>query len=224
MIKAVIYTRFSPRRNAGDSESCETQKAYCEQYAHNKGYEIVKVFDDPAVSGKEENRPLLWAAIEYLEKDSVLLVYKLDRLARNVYLMELLRRAVATAGGRIEAVQGDVEGDGPEQVMIRQVLASIAEYERKVCALRTKFAMLHLQKTGRRMGRYAPYGWRIDPDNPGEMLPVEEEMKAVQLIMKMHYVGNRNVDIIKVLNLTMPQAARAGKWTNKAVFKILGRG
>lgn len=223
-IKAVIYTRFSPRRNAETCESCETQKAYCEQHAYKKKYEIVAYFADKAISGKEGDRPILWEAIEALDRGYVLLVYKLDRLARNVYLMECLRRAVSVSGARIEAVEGDVEGDGPEQVMVRQVLASVAEYERKICALRTKYAMLHHQKNGRRMGRFAPYGWTIDTADPTRMIVNEVEAKAVKIILDMHKSGVRQYFITDMLNQTMPQACRTGKWLQKAVMKIIQRG
>jgi DNA invertase Pin-like site-specific DNA recombinase len=223
-MNCIIYTRFSDRRNAEDCESLEVQSAYCEQHAHKKGYAVAHTFSDAAMSGKDEDRPGMWAAIEHLDKGDVLLVYKLDRLARNVYLMELVRRAVATAGARIEAVQGDVEGEGPEQVLIRQMLASIAEYERKITALRTKWAMLHHQKSGRRMGRYAPYGWEIDPDDPRNMLPVEKEQSAIAVVYQLADAGRTTNQIHLEMNKNMRYAARAKSgWNYKTISKIVGR-
>jgi len=224
--QAVIYTRFSPRRDESMCESCETQAAYCEQHAHQMGLEIVARFDDKAVSGKDGERPLLWAAIERLERGDVLLVYKPDRLARNLYLMEQLRRAVTAVGARIMCVQGDVEGDGPEAVMIRQVIASINEYERKIIGLRTKFAMLHHQKNGRLMSRHPPYGWRVDPDGDegGRMIEVPEEQRAISRIRALRKNGvTSSSTIAQVLNAEMPEVARAGKWSAKTVGKIIGR-
>jgi DNA invertase Pin-like site-specific DNA recombinase len=221
--RAIIYTRYSPRRNSEECESCEVQLAYCEQHAHKKGYTIEKTFEDRAVSGKDEDRPGMWAAIEHLERGDVLLVMKHDRLARNVYLSELVRRAVETVGARIEAVQGDVEGDGPEHVMIRQVLASIAEYERKITALRTKYAMLHHQKNGRRMGRYAPYGFAVDPDDPKRLTPVGAEQVALERIVELHGQGKNTCEIARVMNSEMPELARGEQWVPKTIRKIVGR-
>ena len=223
-MNAIIYTRFSPQRHGGESESCETQLAYCEQLAHNKGYAVAGMFEDREASGADEDRPGLWAAIDALAKGDVLLVYKLDRLARNVYLAEMIRRAVAVAGGRIEAVMGDVEGDGPESVMIRQVLASIAEYERKIIALRTKFAMLHHQRNGRRMGRYAPYGFEIDALDSTRLVPVEAEQEAVARILALHADGRNALNISQTLNAEGVPARSGGKWNRKTVAKIIGRG
>lgn len=221
--RAIIYTRFSPRKNAEECESCETQQAYCEQQAHNKKYEIGLVIKDADVSGADEYRPKLWAAIEALRRGDILIVYKRDRLARNVYLSEQINRAVASRGATIEAVSGDVDGDGPEHVMIRQVLSSIAEYERKLIADRTSHAMRMHQSNGRRMGRYAPYGWSIDPEDAKRLVVHPVEQAAVGIIRQMAGEGVGMSVIAKSLNANMPQAARFGKWTHVTVRKIARR-
>lgn len=221
-MNCVIYTRFSPRRNADESESCETQHAYCEQLAHKKGYKILASYADKAVSGAEEDRPQMWEAIERA-KGGVLMVYKPDRLARNVYLMEMIRRAVREVGGRIEAVQGDVDGEGIEQDMIRQVLSTFSEYERKIIAKRTSHAMRQHQRNGRRMGRFCPYGWEQDPNDPRRMLPVPAEVAAVDRVNELRTQGKRLADIVRVLNEEMPDVCRKGKWCSKTVYKIAKR-
>jgi len=220
MKRAIIYTRFSPRRNADKCESCESQQAFCEQHAAKKGYELGPQFHDPDVSGKDEYREKLWQAIETLRKGDVLLVYKRDRLARNVYLSEQIGRAVETRGGRIEAVAGDVEGDGHEQVLVRQMLASIAEYERKLIGQRTSHAMKQHQRQGRRMSRHAPYGWQIDPADPKRMVRVSLEQSMITRIKTLRGEGKSLGEIVKVMD---PLAARTGHWNVKLVWKILKR-
>ena len=220
---AIIYTRFSPRRNAEECESGATQQAYCEQYAHDNGYVVGDVHHDEAVSGSDADRPNLWAAVAELGRGDVLLVYKRDRLARDVYLAECIRRAVKIQGATIEAVTGDVEGDGAEQVMVRQVIAAFSEYERKAIAKRTSHAMLEHQRRGRRMSRHAPYGWRIDPRNPKRMEAVESEVVAVERIKALHAEGVGPYVIAGKLNAEMPGTARSGKWNHKTIYKILGR-
>ncbi len=139
--KAIIYARFSPRRNADECESIETQEHYCRHYCEKHGYEVVAVFADPDVSGSDEDRQQLWDAIDALKRGYVLVTYKADRLARGVYLDEAIRRAVTKAGAVVEVVEGSPNGDEPQDVLIRQVLAAFAEYERKVIAARTRAAM-----------------------------------------------------------------------------------
>jgi site-specific DNA recombinase len=221
--RAIIYTRFSPRRNSDQSESCEIQLAICEQHAAKKGYEVAGIFHDKDVSGKDEFREVLWKAIESLEKGDVLLCFKRDRLARNLYLSEQINRAVLKNGATIEAVTGDVEGDTDEIVMIRQVLASISEYERKMMAKRTKFSMLQHQKNGKRMGRYAPYGWKIDPEDPSRLVEVDKEQEALARIKVLHAAGKNTCEIARAMNEEMGYLARGPKWVPKTIRKIISR-
>lgn len=218
--QAIIYTRFSPRANADKCESCEVQRDYCEKYAAAHGMEIAAVFDDPDVSGADEYREKLWQAIEALPKGGVLLVYKRDRLARNVYLSEQINRAVEKKGATIEAVTGDVQGNSAETVMIRQVLAAIAEYERKMIASRTRHAMRFHQSQGRRMGSECPYGWMPDPADAKRMLPCQRELAVVEEIRAKHAEGMAYHAIMTWLNKERRELARHGAWNAKTVRKI----
>ena len=222
-MNAIIYTRFSPRRNSDDSESCDVQLAYCEQYCSTKGHSVTQVFHDPDVSGADEYREKLWLAINAIEKGMVLIVYKRDRLARNVFLSEQINRAVEKKGGTIEAVSGDVIGNTPEAQMIRQVLASIAEYERRIIGIRTSHAMRYHQSHGRRMGAACPYGWKDNPDEPGMMVESEEERAIIQEMMSMRSTGEGYRAITKWLNENRFEYSRTGTWNAKTVRKVILR-
>lgn len=220
--KAIIYTRFSPRPDANDSDSCETQERICRDYAQLKGFEVVSVHADPDRSGADEFREELWAAINEIKKGCVLLVYKRDRLARNVYLAESINRAVAKRQGRIVAVTGDVEGDTPETQLIRQVVAAMAEYERKLISKRTSDAMKAKQRAGKRVSRYAPYGWRFDAD--GVTLiedPAEQEVRRE--ILRLHAQGVGYFSIAK--RASEMRKARNGKdFAISVIYQICKRG
>lgn len=223
MKNCIVYTRFSPRRNADESESCEVQRAYCERYAADHGLRITREIDDPDVSGADEYRENLWLAIEELPRGGVLLVYKRDRLARNVYLSEQINRAVERKGATIEAVTGDVKGDSDEARMIRQVLAAIAEYERKMIASRTRHAMRYHLAHGRIMGGEPPYGYSRDPNDPKMMVPNKAEQEIVDLIRKWRGEGSGFRTIAARLDRDYPGSARHAKWNGKVVKKIAER-
>jgi site-specific DNA recombinase len=220
MRNAVVYTRFSPRRNAETCESCEAQLAHCEQYAHSHQLEVKACYHDKDASGADEYREPLWQAIKDLRKGDVLLVYKRDRLARNVYLSEQINRSVAKRGGTIEAVSGDVAGTSAEHTMIRQVLASVAEYERKLISSRTKHSMKYYQSQGRRMGRYAPYGWMLDPADPSRMIVAPQEVAAIEEMRRLRREGKSLRSIVQHLDTTMPKASRIGHWSLSAVWSV----
>lgn len=217
-MKAIIYTRHSPQRNGKESESCEVQAAYCEELAAKKKWKVGGIYEDREKSGSDENRPGMWAAINQLEKGDVLLVWKLDRLARNVYLMECARKTVKVCKARIVAVQGDVEGDSAEAVMIRQILSSVMEYERKIIALRTKFAMLHYQRNGRRMSSRPPYGYCYEGDS---MVEIEDEQKAVRYIMQQHGDKHPTLEIVQAMNKSFYDTRTGRKWVRRDVERII---
>lgn len=223
--RAIIYTRFSPRKNAEECESCEVQQAYCEQYAHDHGYTVAAVRSDRALSGGDADRPGLFAAIGLLRRGDVLLVYHPYRLARDTYLAESIRRSVSRAGATIECVKGDIEGDANDPMVraMRQIVDVIGELERRTTAQRTSDAMRRYQSEGRRMGRYIPYGWAEDPNDGKRMLKVEHEQTAIERIRELVTAGNAPGAIARTLNAEMAEAARGGEWTARTVRKIAGR-
>src|SRR2546430_154962 len=81
MTPAIVYSRWSPRPNAEDCLSIETQLDRCRAFCQGNEYEIVQDYQEPNVSG-DDCRPELEKAIEHAKRlRAVLVVYKLDRAA-----------------------------------------------------------------------------------------------------------------------------------------------
>jgi DNA invertase Pin-like site-specific DNA recombinase len=173
MTKAVIYCRFSDRKDAENCQSNETQRDLCSEYCLAKGYDVAGVYLDDAISGAEEDRPILWAAVDSLKRGMVLVVYRADRLARNAYLHHLIYKRVEERKAFVEVVNSDHNGDSPENELVRGILALFAAYERKVIAARTKAASLRHQAAGRAMSKEPPIGksrvGKALVDNPAEL-------------------------------------------------------
>jgi DNA invertase Pin-like site-specific DNA recombinase len=222
-VKAIIYARFSPRPNAEESESIETQLDYGRKYCEEHGLEVAGEYSDRALSGEDEDRPGLWAAVDALRRGNVLVVYRLDRLARSVYLSEYIRRQVEKRKARIEAVQGGGNGESPEETFIRQVLQAEAEYSRKVTAARTKYAMLRHQAAGRRMGSRIPYGWKQDPANPMLMTKDEGEQATIARIVALRKQGLTLRGIKAVLEAEGRPFRDRPTWNHTTVQKVLKR-
>jgi len=222
MTRAVIYCRFSPRRNEGECESIEVQRDLCRGYCRRRRWPVEGEHEDRALSGAEEDRPGLWAAVEQLRKGWVLLVYKRDRLARDVYLSEYILREVAKRGARVESVVAEGNGDGPEAVLVRQVLAAFAEYERKAIAARTRAAMLRHQKAGRRMSCKPPYGWKVDPADPRRLVEDPMEQIALGWIREMKEEGLGLRQIASALSGSGVRP-RGSRWHHGTVKTILAR-
>jgi site-specific DNA recombinase len=221
MTRSILYARFSPRPDADESQSCEQQRAACTRYCAAKGYSCVDkdYYEDRSASGDDADRPGLWAAIGALRRGNVLVVRWRSRLARDVYLAEHIRRAVETAGARIEAAE-EQNGETPDDRFIQQILAAFAEREKRIIAIRTKYAMLRHQRNGRYMGGEPPYGWRTED---GRLLQDPDEQHTLGYILEMRERGVSLREIAERLGLKGRPARGGGAWSHGSVAKILRR-
>ena len=84
-MKAVIYARYSSDNQR--EESIEGQIRECKAYAERNGITILSSYIDRAFSAKTDNRPDFQRMIKDSAKGlfDVVIVWKLDRFARNRY-------------------------------------------------------------------------------------------------------------------------------------------
>lgn len=230
MTSAVIYARFSPRRRADECTSNETQEQLCREYAERQGWEVCGVFADEGVSGDTPiaQRPGLTAAIAALRAGDVLLVWRRDRLARDLVVDLDAEEEVKRRKARLVSVEGDpTKGANTATArFVRRMLAVTAAYEKELAAERTSLTHLAKQRRGKRVGRRAPYGTRLDPDDPTRLVPDPVEIEAVHLAMALREEGLSNYRIAKRLDEEYPHACRApsGKWDPKTVGAMIDRG
>jgi len=180
-VKCHLYSRFSPRPDSAESESCISQVRDLREEAAKRRWKVAGEFSDPDCKGDDEDRPAIWQAMAALQKGQVLFVWKSCRLARSVYLSEILHRHAREQGARIEFLHGR-NGDSADDVLVRQILAAVDEHTKKANAARTKYAMLSHQKNGRRMSRFAPLGRMIDPNDPKRLIASTEELELIAQI------------------------------------------
>ena len=203
--RAVIYARHSPRpERGGPSQSSDRQLEHCRKWCSKRGIEVVAEYADRGVSGAKLERPGLWGAVATVAdgKANLLIVYRRDRLSREVLGGEVIRHEIERHNGRIVATDGDVDGDGPEVVMIRQILAAVAEYERKLIGIRTSMAMRALSAKGRTFGHTAPYGFEMiyEADGKPGRVPKPGEYETRNKIVEMYNKGYSISELVTIAN------------------------
>lgn len=162
MTNCFVYLRVSGLAQV-EGEGFPRQLAACEDYARRNDLVIVKTFQDEGVSGKNEldNRPALRELLEELMADGVkvVIVEKLDRLARDLIVQETIIQDFQRRGFRIiSATEQEVTSNDPTRVLIRQILGAFFEYDRKMISARLADARRRVKaRTGRCEGRL-PYG------------------------------------------------------------------
>jgi DNA invertase Pin-like site-specific DNA recombinase len=113
------------------------------------------IYEDYA-SGKKDDRPGLNACLKALRKGDTLVVWKLDRLGRNLkhlltIIDDLEKREV---GLKVLTGQGvNIDTTTPNGKLVFGIFASIAEYERTLISERTKAGLQSARARGRKGGR-----------------------------------------------------------------------
>jgi DNA invertase Pin-like site-specific DNA recombinase len=113
-----------------------------------------KAFSEKISGAKADNRKELHRALKALGQGDVLLVTRLDRLARSTRDLLNILDAVAKAGAGFKSL-ADIWADTttPHGRLILTVLAGLAEFERELIKARTSEGRKHAKARGVRMGR-----------------------------------------------------------------------
>ena len=136
----VGYARVSTLDQNPSLQRDALQQAGCE-----------KIFEEHASSGKE--RPELARAIEFCRPDDVLVVWKLDRLARST--QELLKTAELLADRKIglRCITQPIDTTSPGGRLVFTIFAAMAEFERELIRERTNAGLKAAVARGRKGGR-----------------------------------------------------------------------
>ena len=108
------------------------------------------------VSGKKDDRPGLAACLQALREGDTLVVWKLDRLGRNLrHLVNVVHDLTGRGVGlRVLTGQGAaIDTTTPAGKLIFGIFASLAEFERDLISERTRAGLASARARGRKGGR-----------------------------------------------------------------------
>ncbi len=120
-----------------------------------------------------------------------ILVYRLDRIARDALIAETLYGEWTKAGVRIVSVSEAMLDDSLSGRLLRTILAGFAEYERAVIALRTSSGRkARVASAGTFHGGGVPYDYRATGDRHqsghGVLAVDERHAEAVRRAFQLH--------------------------------------
>ena len=107
------------------------------------------------MSGARDDRPGFAACMQYLREGDTLIVWRLDRLGRNMRGIINMLHELTERGVTVRSLHDGVDTSTSTGRMVAGILMSIAEYERELIRERTALKLEHARKSGRKFGRPA---------------------------------------------------------------------
>lgn len=222
--KALSYMRVSSRTQV-DGDGFPRQRATIAAFAAARGLDVVEEFRDEGVSGTLglADRPGLTALLEATTADGVrtVLVEKADRLARDLVESELILRTFREQGIRVVEAEGGTDltngsDDGnPTGVLIRQVLAAVAQFEKSGLVAKLRAARDRVRRQRGRCEGPPAYGVR------------DAEAAGLKRLLELAAdpAGNRRslAEIAAALNSEQVPTRSGRPWARSTVQTLLAR-
>jgi len=223
--KAAGYIRVSTQEQAENGLGLEVQRQAIERYCADHGLDLVQVYEDAGVSGTRADRAG-WGAllIDMERKDfQVLLVLRLDRLARDAALNEFMAMDVEKAGVELVSVmEPSISTKGEEAGFIRRILSNLAQYEKERLVARLKAARRVKRAQGGYGGGWLAYGYGIEGEGrDAKVVTIPEEADVVRAIYEAALAGiSRNRIAKRLRNKGIP-TRRGGRWAAQTICTII---
>lgn len=195
-MRFAIYSRKS--RFTGKGESIDNQIDDCRRFILSNfpdtKEEEIYVYEDEGYSGKNTNRPQFqqMMTVEDKEPFDFIVVYRLDRISRNMSDFAVLMDKLAKKGTSFYSTNERFDTSTVSGQMMMTISAAFAQFERQIIAERVRDNVYKLAKTGRWLGGTPPLGFTSQNetyiDDSGierkchKLIENEKELALVRLI------------------------------------------
>jgi DNA invertase Pin-like site-specific DNA recombinase len=202
------YLRVSTQKQGIDGYGIDTQRAAIAKYI--PAAEFIEV-----ESGKRKDRPELLKALDYCKKNSaVLVVAKLDRLARNVAFVSMLMES------SVEFVCADFPTANRLTI---HIIAAVAEHEAVMISARTKAGLAAAKAKGVDLGKSMDLEKAIKGHVTQSQVADRNAAKIRNTVNGLVASGMSLRGIAAELNAMAVPTPRGSRWTAQGVKNALAR-
>lgn len=221
--RMVAYYRVSTARQGTSGLGLEAQRAAVSRLVAQRGGELVAEFTE-VESGKDDARPKLAAALNLVQvTGATLVIAKLDRLSRNLTFLSKLQDS------GVPFIAADTPEANDTTV---QLLAVLAQHERKAISQRTKEALAAAKRRGAKLGN--PKGAEVlkGQAEKGATASAAVRSNAAQayadqlrpIIEGLREAGHTSLGALaRELTAMGARTPRGGKWHKATVAAVLKR-
>lgn len=229
-MKVISYLRVSTDKQAEEGLGLEIQRQKIAAWAKASRHRIVARYSDEGISGSNglEGRRALADALSALREGKAggFVVYRLDRLARDLIVQETLLAELRRMGCHVfstfpsEAAYMEDDPDDPSRKLIRQVLGAVSEYEKSMISLRLRSGRQRKSEQGGYAYGAPMFGKRADAK---ALVEDETEQQTIQRIDELCGSGASIRAIARTLNSEGHPSKRGGLWHPQTVARIVKR-
>ena len=158
--RVVIYARFSSHSQT--EQSIEGQLRECYDFARRNDYLVIAEYIDRALTGTTDKRPEFLRMIEDSKKKNFdyVLVYQLDRFARNRYDSANYKAKLKKNGVRVLSAKENITEDA-SGILVEGMLESMAEYYSAELSQKVRRGVKESLLKGHFVGGYGLFGYDI---------------------------------------------------------------
>ena len=217
-MKAVIYARYSSDNQR--EESIDGQLRECKAFAERNDIQIIGTYIDRALSAKTDNRP----EFQRMVKESagrafeMVLVWKLDRFARNRYDSAHYKAVLRKNGVRVVSATEAIS-EGAEGILLEAMLEGMAEYYSAELSEKVSRGMTENALKCKYNGGVLPIGYVIDENQLYQLDPLSAS--AVREAFQHYAEGATMKQIADELNMKGVRTTRGGRVTLNSVTTML---
>ena len=217
MKKAVIYARYSCEKQT--EQSIEGQLRVCNEFAERNGYTVIHNYIDRAVSGKTDKRE----QFQQMLKDSAdktfefVIVYKLDRFARNRYDSAMNKATLKKNGVKVLSACEQIT-DTPEGIILESMIEGMAEYYSAELSQKVKRGMRESCLKGNAAGIQPIFGYCI-VDKKYKI--VESEAAIVRKLFADYVSGTTIKELVEWLKISGIRSHRGNVFSFGRVSEML---
>ncbi len=217
-MNVVIYARFSSHSQT--EQSIEGQLKVCNEYAAANNYVIVGEYIDRAQSGTTDNRTEFQRMIADSDRHTFegVLVYQLDRFARNRYDSAINKAKLKKNGVRVLSAKENISDDA-SGILVEGVLESMAEYYSVELSQKIHRGMQINAQKCLSNGSNPGLGYKVDSER--RFYVDEDEAKIVREIFHRYASGETVADIIRDLNSRKITTSLGREFNKNSLHRLL---
>ncbi len=154
-MRVIGYVRVSTEEQKSSGAGLQAQRRAIITECERRGWHLVEVIEDAGFSAKDMKRPGVQEALQALQdgKASALVVAKLDRLSRSMIDFTALMGTAQKQHWALVALDCAVDTSTPTGEAMANMLATFAQFERRLISQRTREALAVKRASGVRLGR-----------------------------------------------------------------------